>query len=48
MKKSVFKILNAINQVILPKYSKRDPAKLSKLQQAVVAFRYYILINSLD
>lgn len=48
MKKSVFKILNSINKTILPKYSKQDPSKLNKLQQLVVAYRYYILINSLD
>lgn len=48
MKKSVFKFLNIINKAILPKYSKQDPSKLSKLQQAIVAFRYYVLINALD
>ena len=48
MKKGFFKLLNSINQKILPKYSKKDPSKLSKLQQAVVAYRYYVLINSMD
>jgi len=48
MKKNLFKILNKINQLVLPKYAKQDPTKLSKLQQAVVAYRYYILVNSLD
>lgn len=48
MKKSFFKILNALNKAVLPKYSKQDPSTLSKLQQAIVAFRYYVLINSLD
>ncbi|SEG59153.1 hypothetical protein SAMN05421877_11065 [Sphingobacterium lactis] len=48
MKKGFFRILNKINQAILPKYSKEDPSKLSKLQQAVVAYRYYVLIHSKD
>ncbi|WP_312697887.1 MULTISPECIES: hypothetical protein [Sphingobacterium] len=48
MKKGFFRILNKINQKVLPKYSKEDPSKLSKLQQAVVAYRYYVLINSMD
>lgn len=48
MKKGFFKLLNKINQKILPKYSKEDPSKLSKLQQAVVAYRYYVLKESLD
>lgn len=48
MKKIVFQVLNAINRAILPKYSKRNPEKLSKMQLAVLAFRYYVLINSKD
>ncbi|WP_167554311.1 hypothetical protein [Sphingobacterium sp. CZ-2] len=48
MKKGFFKILNSINQKILPSYSKKDPSKLSKLQQAVVAYRYFVLVNSMD
>lgn len=48
MKKGFFRILNKINQKVLPKYNKEDPSKLSKLQQAVVAYRYYVLINSMD
>lgn len=48
MKKKLFKILNQINKGILPRYSHKDPSKLSKLQQAVVAYRYYILVQSLN
>lgn len=48
MKKKFFKLLNGINKAILPKYSQLDPSKLSKVQQAIVAYRYYILINALD
>ena len=48
MKKRLFKLLNELNKVILPKYSRQDPSTLSKVQQAVVAYRYYVLVNSLD
>lgn len=48
MKKQFFRIINKINQKVLPKYSKEDPAKLTKFQQAIVAFRYFVLINSKD
>ncbi|WP_194285681.1 hypothetical protein [Sphingobacteruim zhuxiongii] len=48
MKKGFFKLLNKINKAVLPSYTKLDPAKLSKLQQAVVAYRYYVLTQSLD
>lgn len=48
MKKKFFKILNDINKAILPKYSKKDPTKLTKLQQGILAYRYYVLTNSLD
>ena len=48
MKKYFYKLLNTINKAILPKYSKQDPSTLSKIQLAVVAYRYYVLVNSLD
>ena len=48
MKKSFFKFLNQINKAVLPKYSKEDPDKLTKFQQAIVAYRYYVLTQSLD
>ncbi len=48
MKKQFFKILNNINKSILPRYSKHDPSKLTKFQQAIIAYRYYVLTNSLD
>jgi len=38
--KPFFKILAKLNRVLLPKYSKRDISKLSKLDQALVAYRY--------
>lgn len=48
MKKAIFRILNKFNKKFLPKYSHIDPLKLTKFQKAVLAYRYYILIHSLD
>lgn len=48
MEKKLFKLLNTINKAILPKYSKLDPSKLTKFQQVIVAYRYYVLTKSLD
>lgn len=48
MKKSVFRFLNKLNKFILPRYSHKDPSTLNKVQQAIVAYRYYILTNALD
>ena len=48
MKKSVFRIVNRFNKKFLPKYSHLDPTKLTKFQKGILAFRYYVLINSLD
>ena len=50
MKKSLFKILARFNKIIFPSYSKRqlEPAKASKLQLAILGWRYFITINALD
>ncbi|MBL0740049.1 hypothetical protein [Chryseolinea lacunae] len=48
MKKSFFKVLARINKVILPRYSRRDINRLSKIDKAFVAFRYWVTVNSLD
>lgn len=47
MKKRLFKLLVKLNNNVLPKYTGKDPAKLNKVQQAVLGFRYWALINSL-
>jgi hypothetical protein len=47
MKKSTFKTLALINKVILPRYSKKDITKLSKIEKAIVAYRYWVTLNSL-
>lgn len=47
LKQTFFKILVKVNQVILPRYSGKDPATLTKKQQAVLGYRYWALKNSL-
>jgi hypothetical protein len=47
MKKIAFRILARINKLILPRYSKRDITKLSKVDQALIAYRYWVTINAL-
>jgi hypothetical protein len=48
MKKTLFKVLARINKWVLPRYSKRDLARLSKVDKALVAFRYWVTINALE
>ncbi|EEI90339.1 hypothetical protein ACR78F_18075 [Sphingobacterium spiritivorum] len=48
MRKSIFRLLAKINKVILPKLSKKDPTKLTKFQQAILAYRYFITTRALD
>ena len=48
MKKQIFKLLAALNKVIMPRYSQRDITKLSKVDKALVAYRYWVTINALD
>lgn len=48
VKKLLFKSLAKINKAILPRYSKRDITKLSKVDKAIVAFRYWVTLHALD
>lgn len=48
MKKSLFKLLARLNRQILPRYSQRNLNQLSKIDQAIIAFRYWVTRNSLD
>ncbi|WP_336734490.1 hypothetical protein [Chryseobacterium sp. VD8] len=48
MKKSFFRFLNKINKAILPRLSDKDPNKLTKIQKGILAYRYFVLINSMD
>lgn len=47
MKRGVFKLLAAINRVILPSMRNRDITKLTTFQKAVVAYRYWVTCNAL-
>jgi hypothetical protein len=47
MKKSLFKFMARINKWVLPRYSKRDLSRLSKVDQAIIAFRYWVTRNAL-
>jgi hypothetical protein len=46
--KLVFKILAKLNKLLLPKYSRRDINRLSKLDKALVAYRYWVTLHVLD
>lgn len=50
MKKPVFKILAKINKAVLPSYSKKqlDLSKASKLQLAIIGWRWFVTKNALD
>ena len=48
VKKQLFKFLAKVNKVVLPRYSKRDITKLSKLDKALVAYRYWVTLHALE
>ncbi|MBK8289987.1 MAG: hypothetical protein IPK96_02535 [Flammeovirgaceae bacterium] len=48
MNKFVFKTLAKINKLIMPRFSQRDIARLSKIEKAMVAYRYWVTINALE
>ncbi|MFC4094486.1 SsrA-binding protein [Euzebyella saccharophila] len=49
MKKSFFKFLAKLNKVLLPSYTKKrlDLAKASKIQLAIIGWRYYVTTHAL-
>jgi len=47
MKKQFFKALVRLNKMLLPVLSKKDPMKLTNVQKAIIAYRYWALTNSL-
>ena len=47
MKKALFRLLASINKVIMPRYSKKDLGKLSRLDKLLVVYRYWVTKNSL-
>lgn len=50
MGKQVFKILAKVNKSILPSYSKKqlDLTKASKLQMAIIGWRWFVTKNALE
>ena len=46
--KQVFRILAKLNNLLLPKYSKRDISRLSKVDKVLVAYRYWVTLHVLD
>jgi hypothetical protein len=50
VKKQVFKFLAKVNKLLLPSYSKKqlDLAKATKLQLAIIGWRWYVTKNALN
>ncbi|MEZ4968993.1 MAG: SsrA-binding protein [Flavobacteriaceae bacterium] len=50
MKKTFFTLLTKMNKLILPSYSKRqlDLSKATKMQMAIIGWRYLVTTNALD
>lgn len=48
MKKTFYKILARINKAVLPRISRKNLNKLSALDKAIVAYRYWVTTNALD
>ena len=50
MKKSFFTFLAKLNKTLLPSFTKKelDISKASKFQLAIIGWRAYVTINSLD
>jgi hypothetical protein len=46
----MFKVLAKINKAILPSYSKQrlDLSRATKLQKAIIAWRYFVTIHALE
>jgi|TARA_R110000744_G_scaffold17004_3_gene46430 hypothetical protein len=50
MKKAFFKLLAKMNKLVLPSYSKKqlDLSKATKMQMAIIGWRYLVTTNALD
>ncbi|KFB00677.1 SsrA-binding protein [Mangrovimonas yunxiaonensis] len=50
MKKAFFKLLASINKVVLPNYTKKrlDLGKATKVQLAIIGWKYFVVKNALD
>ncbi|RTL11915.1 MAG: SsrA-binding protein [Flavobacteriaceae bacterium] len=45
----MYKLLAKLNKVLLPSFTKQglDPIKAKKWQKAIIAYRYWVTVNSL-
>jgi len=50
MKRAIFGFIARLNKWLLPSYSKKnlDLSSASKLQMAIIGWRYYITLRALD
>ncbi|MBE1613697.1 SsrA-binding protein [Flavobacterium sp. SaA2.13] len=50
MEKVMFKFLAKLNKKLLPSYTKKqlDLARATKLQKAIIAWKYYVTTHALD
>lgn len=48
MKKNLFKLIAKFNKLVMPGFGKKDLTRLSKLEKAMVAYRYWVTTNALD
>ena len=46
----MFKVLAKINKIILPSFTKQglNPIYAKSWQKAIIAYRYWVTVNSLD
>ena len=47
MRVAIFKVLANINKAILPSYRNKDLNKLSKMDKAIIGWRYWVTKNAL-
>lgn len=47
MKKTLFRLLAQVNKIVMPSLAKKDLTRLTNLQKAIVAYRYWVTSNAL-
>jgi hypothetical protein len=48
MKRPLFKILARLNKALLPSFGRKDLSRLTGLEKALIAYRYWVTRNALD
>ena len=48
MKKKLFQALALVNKLIVPRMSKKDLTKLTKMQKVIVAYRYWVTTHAVE